>query len=90
MNSRTYDPIPPRDVAFLGLGVMGHPMAGHLARAGHTTTVYNRSPAKATTWAAEYTSSSGFRSRASHAARTRSNAARVSSREENGRLNSSA
>jgi 3-hydroxyisobutyrate dehydrogenase-like beta-hydroxyacid dehydrogenase len=33
--------------AFLGLGVMGHPMAGHLARAGHTVTVYNRTAAKA-------------------------------------------
>jgi 3-hydroxyisobutyrate dehydrogenase len=33
---------------------MGHPMAGHLARAGHTTTVYNRSAAKATAWAASY------------------------------------
>jgi 3-hydroxyisobutyrate dehydrogenase-like beta-hydroxyacid dehydrogenase len=51
---RSYEPIPARRVAFIGLGVMGHPMAGHLARAGHTTTVYNRSPAKATTWAAEY------------------------------------
>ena len=30
---RSYDPIPPRRVAFIGLGVMGHPMAGHLARA---------------------------------------------------------
>jgi len=51
---RSYDPIPPRRVAFIGLGVMGHPMAGHLARAGHTTTVYNRSAAKATAWAASY------------------------------------
>ena len=31
-----------RNVAFLGLGVMGYPMAGHLARAGHRVTVYNR------------------------------------------------
>ena len=54
MSSRTYDPIPPRDVAFLGLGVMGHPMAGHLARAGHRTTVYNRTAAKSAAWAAEY------------------------------------
>lgn len=54
MNTKTYDPIPPRDVAFLGLGVMGHPMAGHLARAGHRTTVYNRTAAKAAAWAAEY------------------------------------
>ena len=33
--------------AFLGLGVMGFPMAGHLAAAGHQVTVFNRSPAKA-------------------------------------------
>jgi 3-hydroxyisobutyrate dehydrogenase len=51
---RSYDPITPRRVAFLGLGVMGHPMAGHLARAGHHTTVYNRTAAKATAWAAQY------------------------------------
>jgi 3-hydroxyisobutyrate dehydrogenase-like beta-hydroxyacid dehydrogenase len=37
-------------VAFLGLGVMGGPMAGHLARAGHDVAVYNRSPAKTETW----------------------------------------
>ncbi len=37
-------------LAFLGLGVMGYPMAGHLARAGHDVTVYNRSAAKAATW----------------------------------------
>jgi 3-hydroxyisobutyrate dehydrogenase len=37
-------------IAFLGLGVMGGPMAGHLARAGHHVTVYNRSPARAQTW----------------------------------------
>ena len=55
MNSpRKYDSIPPRRVAFLGLGVMGHPMAGHLVRAGHTTTVYNRTAAKAAAWVAEH------------------------------------
>src|SRR5687767_8437175 len=37
-------------VAFIGLGVMGFPMAGHLARAGHEVTVFNRSPAKAEAW----------------------------------------
>ena len=51
---RTYDNTPPRRVAFLGLGVMGHPMAGHLARAGHEVTVYNRTAAKAAAWVAEY------------------------------------
>jgi len=41
-------------VAFIGLGVMGYPMAGHLKKAGHDVTVYNRNPAKAKQWAAEY------------------------------------
>ncbi len=54
MNMRTYDPISPQRVAFLGLGVMGHPMAGHLARAGHQATVYNRTRAKADAWVDEY------------------------------------
>lgn len=40
--------------AFIGLGVMGYPMAGHLARAGLDVNVWNRSRAKAETWAAEY------------------------------------
>ena len=42
------------NVAFLGLGVMGYPMAGHLQRAGHSVTVYNRTTAKAETWVAEH------------------------------------
>ena len=54
MTTKTYDPVPARRVAFLGLGVMGFPMAGHLARAGHQVTVYNRSTAKAQAWQAEY------------------------------------
>ncbi|RMD49900.1 MAG: NAD(P)-dependent oxidoreductase [Alphaproteobacteria bacterium] len=41
-------------VAFLGLGVMGFPMAGHLARAGHEVTVYNRTRSKAERWVATY------------------------------------
>lgn len=53
-NPRSYENQPARRVAFLGLGVMGHPMAGHLARAGHAVTVYNRTAAKAQAWAAEY------------------------------------
>ena len=52
--TRTYEPTPARRVAFLGLGVMGHPMAGHLARAGHAVTVYNRTAAKAAEWVKEY------------------------------------
>jgi 3-hydroxyisobutyrate dehydrogenase len=41
-------------LAFLGLGVMGYPMAGHLAKAGHQVTVYNRTAAKAESWVKEY------------------------------------
>jgi 3-hydroxyisobutyrate dehydrogenase-like beta-hydroxyacid dehydrogenase len=51
---KTYEPTEAKTVAFLGLGVMGHPMAGHLARAGHRVTVYNRTAAKAEAWAKEY------------------------------------
>jgi 3-hydroxyisobutyrate dehydrogenase/2-hydroxy-3-oxopropionate reductase len=54
INSKTYEPSSPAKVAFLGLGVMGYPMAGHLARAGHRVTVYNRSAAKAAAWLAEF------------------------------------
>src|SRR5258706_542879 len=39
-------------VAFAGLGVMGFPMAGHLAKAGHDVAVYNRTPEKAAPWVA--------------------------------------
>jgi len=53
MSTRHYEPTTPRRVAFLGLGVMGYPMAGHLARAGHATTVYNRTAARAGAWVAE-------------------------------------
>jgi len=41
-------------VAFIGLGAMGYPMAGHLQKAGHDVTVYNRTAAKAEKWAGEY------------------------------------
>ncbi|MGA0032740.1 MAG: NAD(P)-dependent oxidoreductase [Burkholderiales bacterium] len=41
-------------VAFIGLGVMGGPMAGHLARAGHSVSVYNRTRAKVQAWAATH------------------------------------
>ncbi|WP_375575310.1 NAD(P)-dependent oxidoreductase [Paracidovorax oryzae] len=51
---RTYDALPSRKVAFLGLGVMGYPMAGHLALAGHQVTVYNRTAAKASAWCEEF------------------------------------
>jgi len=54
-------------VAFIGLGVMGAPMARHLARAGHDVTVYNRTPAKAQAWVAQH----GGRSAATPAAAAR-------------------
>ncbi len=40
--------------AFIGLGVMGYPMAGHLAKAGHDMTVYNRTMEKAAKWVGEH------------------------------------
>ena len=52
--TRDYGTVLPRRLAFLGLGVMGHPMAGHLARAGHRVTVYNRTAARAEAWLREY------------------------------------
>ncbi len=41
-------------VAFIGLGVMGYPMAGHLAKAGNEVTVYNRTTSKAVRWVEEF------------------------------------
>ncbi|WP_394756099.1 NAD(P)-dependent oxidoreductase [Rhodoferax sp.] len=58
MNSialKMHAPTPARKVAFLGLGVMGYPMAGHLAQAGHQVTVYNRTTSKSIAWCEEYT-----------------------------------
>lgn len=54
INTRDYEAQPSMRVAFLGLGVMGFPMAGHLAKAGHDVTVYNRSAAKAQAWVSEF------------------------------------
>ncbi|MEO0958741.1 MAG: NAD(P)-dependent oxidoreductase [Pseudomonadota bacterium] len=51
-------------VSFLGLGVMGYPMAGHLAAKGHTVKVYNRTTAKAEKWAGEHGGSFGATPRA--------------------------
>ncbi|MEN9688159.1 MAG: hypothetical protein RI998_156 [Pseudomonadota bacterium] len=53
-NAKTYEATTSTSVAFIGLGVMGYPMAGHLALAGHRVTVYNRNPAKAQAWCAEF------------------------------------
>src|SRR5690606_1767313 len=47
-------PATPLSVAFLGLGVMGYPMAGHLSNAGHAVTVYNRTAARAEGWVAAF------------------------------------
>ena len=52
--TKLYVSIPPHAVAFIGLGVMGGPMAGHLARAGHRVTVYNRTAARAEAWVAQH------------------------------------
>ncbi|MFP5324490.1 MAG: NAD(P)-dependent oxidoreductase, partial [Gammaproteobacteria bacterium] len=54
IGAKSYEPATPKKVAFLGLGVMGYPMAGHLAKAGHSVTVYNRTPAKGEAWVAEF------------------------------------
>ena len=50
---KTYEPTPSRAVAFLGLGVMGYPMAAHLALAGHSVTAYNRTASKSEAFCAE-------------------------------------
>ncbi|QNP50099.1 NAD(P)-dependent oxidoreductase [Diaphorobacter aerolatus] len=59
INPRPYESTPARKVAFLGLGVMGYPMAGHLAKAGHQVSVFNRTAAKAQAWTAEFGGSFG-------------------------------
>lgn len=51
---RPYAPTKSHKVAFIGMGVMGYPMAGHLARAGHDVTVYNRTLEKASRWTSEF------------------------------------
>jgi 3-hydroxyisobutyrate dehydrogenase-like beta-hydroxyacid dehydrogenase len=56
LNPKTYDSVPAQKVAFLGLGVMGFPMAGHLALAGHDVAVYNRTAAKSADWKKEFAS----------------------------------
>src|SRR5215470_12439129 len=54
-SARRHKVLPVADqVAFIGLGVMGAPMAGHLARCGHQVTVYNRTAAKAARWAEQH------------------------------------
>ena len=41
-------------VSFIGLGVMGYPMAGHISKAGHDVTVFNRTISKAEKWIKEH------------------------------------
>jgi len=59
---KNYESSTPTNVAFIGLGVMGYPMAGHLALAGHSVTVYNRNAAKSKEWYAEFASTNKPRS----------------------------
>lgn len=54
VTDKQYDSVPAKKVAFIGLGVMGLPMAGHLARAGHDVTVYNRTASKSESWVSEF------------------------------------
>jgi len=68
-NPKTYESTSPRKVAFLGLGVMGFPMAGHLALAGHDVTVFNRSAAKAQAWKTEFKGASAATPREAAAGR---------------------
>jgi 3-hydroxyisobutyrate dehydrogenase len=67
INDKTYEPSPAYSVAFLGLGVMGYPMAGHLARAGHQVCVYNRTSSKSQAWTTEFASTNSPLGAHSHA-----------------------
>ena len=54
INTKTYEVTSLPQVAFLGLGVMGYPMAGHLSQAGHPVSVYNRTAAKSAAFCTEF------------------------------------
>lgn len=54
IQTKTYDSTPSKKLAFIGLGVMGYPMAGHLLASGHQVTVFNRTQTKATQWMQEF------------------------------------
>ena len=71
INDKSYAPTPACSVAFLGLGVMGYPMAGHLARAGNQVTVYNRTASKSIAWCAEFAGADSQKPLHSHAATPR-------------------
>ncbi|MBP8183677.1 MAG: NAD(P)-dependent oxidoreductase [Rhodoferax sp.] len=70
-NTRTYEPSPSTRVAFLGLGVMGYPMAGHLALAGHQVCVYNRTATKSIAWCEEFARTGAENGTNTHAATPR-------------------
>ena len=70
-NTKTYESSSPATVAFLGLGVMGYPMAGHLAQAGHRVTVYNRTAAKSAAWLAEFAAAPSAHGAHAHASTPR-------------------
>ncbi len=63
IQSRPYESTPSKKIAFIGLGVMGYPMAAHLLLAGHQVCVYNRTTTKAEQWITEF----GSNTRASSA-----------------------
>ena len=68
MTSKQHDPVTPHAVAFLGLGVMGNPMARHLLDAGHSVTVYNRTTSRADAWVREQ-AAAGTRARSARTPR---------------------
>ena len=67
INTKIYEATPARQIAFLGLGVMGYPMAGHLARAGHRVTVYNRTASKSIAWCADFAGAGALNHGLNHA-----------------------
>jgi len=71
INAKTYESSTPTTVAFLGLGVMGYPMAGHLASAGHQVTVYNRTATKSVAWCTEFAGASSPKGTHNHDATPR-------------------
>ncbi len=71
LNPKTYDAAPSLQLAFLGLGVMGYPMAGHLALSGHSVTVYNRTTARSVAWCAELAGTAPRGAQLRHAATPR-------------------
>lgn len=54
IGEKKYSPTKALNVSFVGLGVMGYPMAGHLSKSGHNVTVYNRTIEKAISWTKEF------------------------------------